>query len=87
MNEGGHSLDIFGFGLDAGFGSGAGVGTGTGRTDLSLRARCYGNRLGGGVEFEVAADKFIVGPLVLEEDDFTESLGTGLKSDRSFDGS
>ena len=83
VNEGGHAFVIFSCQLGSGLGAGTGTGAGTGGSDLGLGSCSYCDCLDGGAEFEIAAGKFIVSPLILQENDFAESFGTRLKSDRS----
>jgi hypothetical protein len=81
MHKGGHAVDIICFSLDTRFWTGTGTGTGTSCSGARLRACRNDGRLGGSAEFEIAAGEFIIGSLILEKDDFTESLASELKSD------
>lgn len=81
MDEGGHTVDIFGFCLNARLGTGTDAGTGTGSSGLGTCR--YGDRLSGSVKLEISARESIVGVLVLEENDFAEGFRTELETDRT----
>ena len=85
VHESGHAVDIVSFRLNAGLRSATRAGIVTCGSNLGLGSHGYGDRLGGGVEFEITADELIIGPLVLEEDDLTEGFRTCLEPDRSLD--
>lgn len=85
MDEYRHTFNVVGFCLNSSLGSSTGASTGSSSSRLGLGSGCDDYRLSGGSKLEVAASEFIIGTLVLKENNFTECFSTKLKSDRAFD--
>ena len=71
---------VFGFGLNTGFWTCGSTGRGSGGSGLGLGPSRNGDRLGGGIELKIAADELVIGPLVLEKNNFAEGLAADLKT-------